>query len=223
MTYALLASEHMIDSQLLTGAVLDERLLAVLASVDRSRFVPDLYVGSAYVDGELPLGDGRFLLEPLTFGRMLALAEITARDTVLDVACGTGYSTMVLSRLAARAVGVESHPALATEAARNIAAFGAANALIIQAPLAEGYHPAAPYDAVLIEGCAELIPASLIDQLREGGRLVVIEKVRDEYEGRKQGKLVRYLKRAGHLDRREAFDAAAVRLDELKGRERFTF
>jgi protein-L-isoaspartate(D-aspartate) O-methyltransferase len=223
MPQALSAREHMIVSQLMTGIVLEPRILEAVNAVDRTHFVPDIYRGSAYLDGEVPLGEERYLLEPLTFARMLQLAEISYGDTVLDVACGYGYSAAVISRLASRVIGLESRDTLAHAAIGKLAEAGAENVMLVYQALWGGYRPLAPYDAIFIEGCTEYIPQAFRDQLKEGGRLVTIENVRGAYEGRRQGKLVVYRKKGGILYRREEFDAAAMPIPELRRTEHFVF
>jgi protein-L-isoaspartate(D-aspartate) O-methyltransferase len=215
--------DHMIVSQLMTGTVMDPAILNAMASVERARFVPPAFRASACLDGEVPLGEGRYMLEPLTFARMLALAAIAPGDTVLDVACATGYSTAVIARLAGRAVGIESNENLVWQAVENLAAANEANATFILQRLTEGYRPFAPYDAILVEGDTGVIPQPWRDQLKEHGRLVVIEGARGTYEGRRLGRLVVYRKQEGRLYRQECYDAAAMPIPELRAPERFTF
>ncbi len=223
MNLQVLAREHMVESQLLTGTMLDERILAAMASVDRARFVEKRYQGNAYVDGELSVGEGRSLLEPLVFARMLLAAEIAQGDTVLDVACASGYGMAVLSRLAAKVVGIESNETLARRAVQNLLDLQATNATLVLTALAEAYHPMAPYDAIIIEGGVDAIPHSYREQLREGGRLVAIENAGGDFEGGRLGKIVLYRKTGLHMDRREMHDAASVPLYELRPPETFAF
>lgn len=167
------ARENMLKSQILTGHVLDPRILDALMNVAREDFVPDPFKGSAYVDQEIPLGNGRFMMEPLDFARLLKYAAIGEGETVLAVACATGYSAAVLSHLARRVVAVEEEPALAETASALLKS--CPNVTFRKMPLVSGSTEAAPYDVILIEGAVEHVPQALCDQLREGGRLITAE------------------------------------------------
>ena len=92
---------NMVNNQLLTNKLTDDRIVQALLSVPRENFVPKALRGVAYVDEDIPLGNGRHLMEPMAFARILQAAEVRATDVVLDVACATGYSTAVLAQLAA--------------------------------------------------------------------------------------------------------------------------
>ena len=97
---ALNSRQAMIESQIVTNNVRDARVLAALQMVEREKFVPEEYQKNAYLDEQIPLSKTRYLLEPLVFARMLEAVNIKDADSVLDLACGTGYSTAVLSLLA---------------------------------------------------------------------------------------------------------------------------
>lgn len=167
------ARAHMVKSQILTGHVLEPRVLDALMGVAREEFVPDAFKGAAYVDEEIPLDGGRFLTEPLDFARLLKHAAILEGETVLDIGVATGYSAAVLSKLARRVVAIEDEPSLAAVAARTLAPYP--NVVFQQAALTEGSHDGAPYDAILIEGAIEYLPQAIADQLKEGGRLLTAE------------------------------------------------
>jgi protein-L-isoaspartate(D-aspartate) O-methyltransferase len=167
------AREHMIKSQILTGHVLDARIIDALSTVAREDFVPEAFRGAAYVDQEIALGNGRYFMEPLDFARLLKHANISADETVLDVGCATGYSAAVLSKLARRVVAVEDEPSLAASAKKLLSSY--ANVTFRDGPLTEGVSEIAPYDAIIVEGAIEYLPQALADQLREGGRLLAAE------------------------------------------------
>jgi protein-L-isoaspartate(D-aspartate) O-methyltransferase len=171
--YKTAARENMLKSQILTGHVLDQRILGALAGVAREEFVPPAFKGAAYVDQEIALGNGRFLMEPIDFARLLKYADLREDETVLDIGCASGYSATVLSKLARRIVAVEEDPALAQTASRLLAS--CPNVVFVQGPLTEGARTAAPYDAILVEGAVEHLPGALADQLKEGGRLLTAE------------------------------------------------
>ncbi len=167
------ARENMLKSQILTGHVLSPRVLEALMTVAREDFVPDPLKGAAYVDEEIPLGNDRFMMEPLDFARLLKHAAIGEDETVLDIGCATGYSAAVLSKLARKVVAVEEDGMLAETAAGLLAAYP--NVVFRKNPLTNGSGEAAPYDAIIVEGAIECLPQALADQLREGGRLIAAE------------------------------------------------
>lgn len=166
------ARVHMVEGQIRPNKVTDERLVEALLEIPRELFVPKAARGIAYVDQTLPVGNGRCLLEPMLFGRMLQEVVIEPTDTVLDVGCATGYSTAVLSRLAATVVGIESDGDLVQHATQALAAVGADNALAVEADLPGGYPAQGPYDVIIINGSVAEVPDALLNQLAPNGRLI---------------------------------------------------
>ena len=177
-TYAE-ARQNMVDNQLRANKVVDERLLDVMGRLPRERFVPDNLRGIAYFDEDLPLGNGRCLIEPMVLARLIQTAGLQPGDKVLDVGCATGYSTAVLTSLAASVVALESDPALAGRARAALAAEGIANATVVVGPLEAGHAALGPYDVVLIAGAVEHLPRALIDQLAHDGRLATVVRRRN--------------------------------------------
>src|SRR5450432_3771002 len=103
---------NMVESQVRPNKVTDPAILDALLAVPRELFVPASLRGIAYVDEDVPLGNGRYLMEPMVFARLLQFAEIGSGDSVLDIGCGLGYSAAVMARIARRIVAVEDDPAL---------------------------------------------------------------------------------------------------------------
>ncbi|KAA0970707.1 protein-L-isoaspartate O-methyltransferase [Aureimonas fodinaquatilis] len=169
------ARTKMVDNQVRTVDVTDHDILRALLTVPREIFVPESKRPFAYMGGEIALGGGRHLMEVAPFARLLQLAEIEKDDVVLNIGCGAGYSAAVLSHLAASVVAVEEDPALAQAASDALASLGIVSAVVVQAPLAEGYAKEGPYDVIIIDGGVDQVPAALFEQLKERGRLVVIE------------------------------------------------
>lgn len=163
---------HMVEGQIRPNKVTDERLVEALLNVPRELFVPKVARGIAYVDQTLPVGKGRFLLEPMLFARMLQEVVVEPTDTVLDVGCATGYSTAILARLAATVIGIEADSDLVQQASQALAAVGADNALAVEADLPGGYPAQGPYDVIVLNGSVAEVPDSLLNQLAPGGRLV---------------------------------------------------
>jgi protein-L-isoaspartate(D-aspartate) O-methyltransferase len=170
------ARRMMVDGQVLTRDVFDPDLLAAMLEVPRERFVPPAQVALAYLDRNLPLtADGsRCLLQPMVLARLLQAADITTTDHVLDVGCGTGYSSALLARLAGSVVALEEDKDLAGFARRALREL-APQVEVVEGLLKTGWPAAGPYDVIVLNGAAEIIPEPLFAQLKDGGRLVGIE------------------------------------------------
>ncbi len=203
------ARARMITGQIITGDVHDERVLSALESVDRSLFVPEIFRHVAYVDEDLSIGHGRYIMEPLIFARMLKHADIKGHEIVLDVGCGLGYSAAVLSKLAQKVVALEEEPDLADRAKTLLKPY--ANVEVAASkPLDQGVSWQSPYDAILIEGSIEQLPEVFADQLCEGGRLLAIENVEEAKTACSGlGKLVEYRKLHNRLYKTILTDASA--------------
>ena len=212
------ARRNMVDSQLRTNRVTDPLVIAAMEEIPRERFVPLELSGVAYVDEDLPLGNGRYLVEPMVFARMLQEAAIRPTDVVLDIGCATGYSAAVAARLADTVFGLESDASLARRAADTLPALEIDNAVIVEAPLEGGYPAHAPYDVILIEGSVPEIPPAIAGQLAEGGRLVTVLS-----EAGRTGRAVLAARCGGVVSHRELFDAATPLLPGFRRPVGFRF
>lgn len=157
----------MVVSQLRTTGVSDARVVSAMGSVPRERFVGPERAALAYLDTPVPLGGGRALNPPMVVGRLLTEAQIAPGDKVLLIGAATGYTAAVLAALGAGVTAVEQDAGLAA-----VGKAAGGSAAWIEAPLAAGDAAGAPYDVVFIDGAVEEIPATIIDQLADGGRLV---------------------------------------------------
>lgn len=172
------ARASMVESQLRTNKVWEPRLLAAFEAMPREDFVPRAIRAVAYVDEDVPLGGGRYILEPMVLARLIQTAAIAPSDLVLEVGSATGYATAILARLAATVVALESDAELSARAAESLAGLGIDNVVAVEGPLSEGYGEQAPYNVIVINGAAAEVPAALHDQLADGGRLVAVVKAR---------------------------------------------
>ncbi len=170
------ARHNMVENQIRTNKVTDSRVLDALDAVPREAFVPEVFKSIAYLDGDIDVGGGRRLLEPMVFARLLQIAAIQSHEVVLDIACGTGYSAAVLSKLASTVVALESDKALAARASALLAEQGADNVAVVEGALAEGDKAHGPYDVIMVEGAVAEIPDALAAQLSDRGRLLAVTK-----------------------------------------------
>jgi protein-L-isoaspartate(D-aspartate) O-methyltransferase len=168
------ARYNMIESQIRTWEVLDQRVLDTLSAVKREEFVPEQYRPLAFVDMEIPLGYGEVMLAPKLEARMLQ--ELTLKDTdrVLEVGTGSGYMTALLASLAGHVYSVELRPDFSAAAAGKLAAHGMANVTLEVGDAAQGWSRHAPYDAILLTGSVPVLPPRFRTQLRPGGRLLAV-------------------------------------------------
>jgi protein-L-isoaspartate(D-aspartate) O-methyltransferase len=211
------ARHNMVESQIRTNQVTDERILAAMDSLPRELFVPDALKGVAYGDGDLDLGQGRTLPAPMVLARLLQAAEVRPTDLALVVAAGTGYSAAVLSKLAGSVVAVESEAALLQRAGKLLGQLGIDSVALVEGKIADGYPKEAPYNVILVDGALADVPVALTSQLAEGGRLVAMVGA-----GRiATGTLVSRF--GGHVARRGLFEAGATSLREFLPKPSFSF
>ena len=164
----------MVDTQVRPSDVTKFPIIDAMLAVPREAFVPDGKREAAYVGENLDIGGGRVLLEPRTLAKMIDALDIQPGHVVLDVACGLGYSTAVLSRMCDFVVAIEDDEARAEEAQSILSGQGADNAAVMFGPLAEGAAKSGPYDVIILQGGAEQVPAAILGQLREGGRIAAV-------------------------------------------------
>lgn len=180
MTDFRLQRINMVESQVRPSDITDRRIIGAMLEVPRERFVPEGFAPIAYSDGPVPVvarpggGEGRYLLPPRALAKLIQLAEVDPESLVLDVGCATGYSTAVLAKVAGRVVAVEAEPGLARQAVRNLRALEMSNAAVIEGSHADGAPAEAPFDVILLNGGVPRVAPSLLDQLRDGGRLVAM-------------------------------------------------
>ncbi|MBM3548400.1 MAG: protein-L-isoaspartate O-methyltransferase [Alphaproteobacteria bacterium] len=211
------ARRHMVDGQLRPSRVTMAGLLDAMAELPREQFVPAKSRGIAYVDEDLALGGGRFLIEALTFARLVQAAAPQRHDTALDVGAATGYSTAVLARLAASVVALEPDQALADKAAATLKLLGIDNFQPVAGPMAEGHLKRAPYNVILINGAIDQAPDALLAQLAEGGRLATVVGTGPV------GRATLFTKRRGVASSRVLFDAVVAPLKDFAKEPGFVF
>ncbi|MEQ8356927.1 MAG: protein-L-isoaspartate O-methyltransferase [Kiloniellaceae bacterium] len=218
MTEYAAARLNMVESQIRTNRVTDPRIIAAFESLAREAFVGAAARGYAYIDEDLEIAPGRYLMEPMVLGRLLQAAMPRPGDIALDIGCATGYSTAVLAQIAATVVGLESDRALRDGANRTLNALDVDNAVVVEGDLAAGYQKQAPYDIIIFQGAVSAVPDGIKRQLGEGGRLVAV--VTDE-AGIGRATLIQ---RSGEtFSPRTLFDAATPPLPGFEREAGFVF
>lgn len=170
MTDFAAARINMVENQVRCNAVTDFGVIDAMAEVAREDFAPASTKSVAYMDQDLNVGQGRYLLQPRAFAKLCQAAAIAGSDVILDVGCATGYSSAVLARLGAKVVALEENADLAEAAKANLNGI----ATVVTGPLAKGAADQGPYDVIFVNGAIPTKPDALCDQLAEGGRLVAI-------------------------------------------------
>lgn len=164
----------MVESQVRTWEVLDQKILDLLFKVKRENFVPPAYRSLAFVDMEIPLGHGEVMLAPKLEARMLQELTVQPGDVVLEVGSGSGHVSALLGSLAAKVHSVEIHADLHTMAARNLRVAGISNVSLHVGNAAAGWLAQAPYDAILLTGSVPMLAPQFKQQLKVGGRLLAV-------------------------------------------------
>lgn len=216
---AEISRKNMIDCQIKPNKVVDEKLLDIMGRMPRERFVPGHMQGLAYIDEDIPMGNGRFLPEPMVIARLLQELRIAPADIVLDIACGTGYSTALMALMASTVVGIESSRDMADQADRLLREQNILNVAVIhQAELRQGYAQQAPYNVILINGSVPEVPEALLQQLAEGGRLAAVIAGKG-----RMGQAVIITRFGDHFSTRPLFDAATPALPGFLPAKKFEF
>ncbi|HBK91720.1 MAG TPA: protein-L-isoaspartate O-methyltransferase [Parvularcula sp.] len=165
------ARKHMVDSQVRTNDVTDPRIQRAFETVPRERFLPAELRAQAYIDREVVYAPGRTMPTARDYAKLIDALDIAPGNLILDVACGSGYSTAILASLGEMVVAVENNEPLAALAQENWSAIGAVNAAVISGEPADGAARQGPFDVIVIGQAIEVEPAALLKQLKDGGRL----------------------------------------------------
>jgi protein-L-isoaspartate(D-aspartate) O-methyltransferase len=212
------ARAHMIESQLRPNKVMDGRVLGAFAEIRREFFVPEHLRAVAYIDADLPIGGGRYLMEPMVVARLLQAAMIERTDTILIIGAGTGYEAAVAAMLARSVIALEDNPELARRARSALVDHSIASVSVVEGPLSQGYRPRAPYDVILFCGTVVEVPSEIDSQLAEGGRLLATVKSASGI-----GRATLRTRTGGVVAQRVLFDAATPLLPGFSPKPAFVF
>ncbi|MCB8821037.1 protein-L-isoaspartate O-methyltransferase family protein [Microvirga rosea] len=214
------ARRTMVDSQLRTFDVNDIPLLDAMGIVPRERFVPSGREELAYIDQDIPVGEGgekRFMMTPMVLARLIQALEIEPGVKVLDVACGRGYASAVLCELGAKVTALESDEVLAAAARQSLEGAGFGSVTVKAGPLEKGSPEEGGYNAILINGAVDERPDTLLQQLADLGRLVCVKG-----RGRSARAMI-YVRSGNAFSERSLFDAAAPSLAAFAAKPGFVF
>jgi protein-L-isoaspartate(D-aspartate) O-methyltransferase len=164
---------RMVESQLRGRGIGDQRVLAAMLRVPRDEFAPERYRDQAYEDHPVPIGEGQTISQPYIVARMLESLELTPVDRVLEVGTGSGYLTALLAELAGQVFSVERHAVLADTARELLGLMGYTNVKVIVGDGSQGFAEEAPYDAIIVSAATAEVPPALLEQLAEGGRMIL--------------------------------------------------
>ena len=215
---------NMIEQQIRPWDVLDQNVLALLATVRREDFVPPARRALAFVDTQVPLledADGPCMLEPKVEARLLQELQVQRHEKVLEVGTGSGFMAALLAHRAQQVFTLECRPELVRMARENLRRNGVLNATVVEvtaAQGAQGHAAEAPFDAIVLSGSVAEVPRVLLEQLKVGGRLAAVV-------GQEPVMTARLYTRSGPSAwaERDLFDTVAPRLQGFEEKPRFVF
>jgi protein-L-isoaspartate(D-aspartate) O-methyltransferase len=164
---------EMVEHQLRERGIRDERVLTAMGEVPREAFVSERRRELAYADAALPIGSEQTISQPWIVAAILQALDLEGEENVLEVGTGSGYSTALLGRLARHVVSVERHSGLARAAAEHLRATSSSNVELMVGDGSRGVPARAPFDAIAVHAAAPKAPPALVEQLADGGRMVV--------------------------------------------------
>jgi len=216
MDFAL-ARRNMVASQICTNEVNDPLVVEAIGLVPRERFLPAPLQAQAYVDEDVQVTDGRWLMEPMVAARLLQLADVQHTDHALVVPCGSGYLAAVLSHMAGSVVAIEADGSMRDGASKLLSELGADTVAVVSGHVADGCPGQSPFDVILFDGAVSEVPEKILDQLSDKGRCVAV--VQNGPIG--QATLVQ--RTGSAFGTRIEFDASIPALPEFGAESTFTF
>ena len=209
----------MVDSQIRPNKVFDQNVIDAFLAVPREIFVPKHLQDIAYIDEDISLSGGRFIMEAMVVARLLQTLAIQKTDSVLSIASSTGYACAVISHLADSVIGIETRAPMVEKAQNNMSKLGIGNVAFVKSRLQDGLASEAPFDIMLIEGGVEAIPDALFEQLSDGGRIAAIYRP----VGKEVGEACIWTKTGKNISANQIFTAQVPVLEEFKVKPKFTF
>jgi protein-L-isoaspartate(D-aspartate) O-methyltransferase len=212
------ARVNMVESQIRTWEVLDQAVLDTVLAVRREEYVPEKYRPLAFMDMEIPLGNGQTMLAPKMEARMLQELTLKSSDRVLEVGTGSGYMTALLAALSGHVYSVEIDLEFSERARRTLHAHRISNVTLEVGDAVKGWPKHGPYDAIVLTGSVPILPSTLRAQMRLGGRLLAVV-------GEPPAMTARLTTRVGETAFNDVglFETCIAALDNAPQPERFVF
>lgn len=212
------ARDNMVKSQIRPNQVDDEAVLEAMSQTPREAFLPAALKGVAYADESLPLGDGRFVMAPMTLARLMQLAAVEKDDAALVIGASTGYTSAILAQMASAVVAVESDQTLVERSSEALTKLNIDTVAVVEGDLRGGSSKQAPFDVIFFDGAIDEVPLEIREQLADGGRLVAVIRGR---AGNGKGTLVTRLN--GVFASQEVFEANLPFLPGFEPKPEFEF
>ena len=209
----------MVDSQIRPNKVIDDQVIEAFATIPRELFVSRQMQDLAYIDEDIHLSGGRFIIEAMVMARMIQALSLKPSDNVMCIGAGTGYGAAILSSLVSSVIAIETRINMVEKAQQIVAGLDIGNVAVVKSRLQEGYPSEAPYQGIIIEGGVEFVPQTLFDQLSDGGHVVSVHRPR----GRDVGEATLWHKSNKHVTSKGLFTAQIPLLDEFKLKPKFVF
>ncbi|MEK9639391.1 MAG: protein-L-isoaspartate O-methyltransferase [Alphaproteobacteria bacterium] len=213
------ARKIMLESQIRPNKVIDELVLSAFSETPRELFVQKSMRDIAYIDEDLPLSNGRYLMEPMVLARLVQSLELKPSDNVMIIGVGTGYSAAIISKMVTSVIGIESRAPLIQKAESNLAQLDITNTVLFKERLQDGYDKEAPYNAILIDGGVSCVPNSILNQLAVDGKLVSI--YRSDITAAGEASI--WMRSGNKFSRICLFNAQVPTLEEFKEKPEFQF
>lgn len=211
------ARDHMVESQIRTNDVTEPAIIKAFRTTARERFVPKAKMALAYGDAYIEMDEGRVMPRPRDFAKLIDAADIRPTDVVLDIACGRGYSTAIMARLADTVVGLETTDDAVNRATELLIEEDISNAAVVKGDLKVGASEHGPFNVIFVNGAVSDIPATWTSQLANKGRLVCITQKGPV------GHATVYTKSGDVIGERVEFDAIAPFLPGFAPEPSFVF
>ena len=209
----------MVDSQIRPNKVIDDQVIEAFSTVPRELFVNRQMQELAYIDEDIHLSGGRFIIEAMVMARMVQALKLSPSDNVMCIGAGNGYGAAILSSLAASVIAVETRIQMVEKAQQIVAGLDIGNVAVVKSRLQDGYPSEAPYQGIIIEGGVEYVPQTMFEQLSDGGHLVCVLRS----QGLDVGEATLWLKQSEHVTSKALFTAQVPVLDEFKLKPKFAF
>lgn len=209
MKNVIAAREAMVKGQVIINGVYNVPIIEAMMELPREDFTPTAYKPVAYSSLEIPLSEGRFLVEPMIAARLLDSVDINEKSVILDLAAGFGYTTAICASIGRHVVSVENAPECVQALKNNIKKFDLKNVTVVEDSPEKGAPDLAPYDIIFINGSVAKAAPEIIDQLRVGGSLIAV--VTQGVTGR----ATRFTKTATALNMSVLFECMASAIPEF--------